>query len=165
MFYHQEEAASGFPICPPRQSQGAKEGSKNLFEHHPGRVAFSGPLVHGAGWSKAGKKHDDLPLPPTRADLATLSGLVAARTSLSEDRPEKPAPSKLDPRNQISRFPGSVNESGKQDWKNHNQLNEDSHRLEDGMGSTKEPILVRSMTNCYGSFFFFFRKHDLLYDS
>ena len=139
--------------------------SKNLFEHHSGRVVYSGPLVHGAGWSKAGKKHDDLPMAPTRADLATLSGLVAARTLSSEDRQEKPGPSKLEPRNQISRFPGSVNELGKQEWKYHNQLNEDSHRMEDVRGSTKEPILVRSLTNCYDNLLFFFFKYDWFYDS
>lgn len=140
MFYRcQEEAASGFPIDLPRRSQAVKEtGKKHSDLGHSGRASYSGPLVHAAGWAKAGKKHGDLATTSTRADLATLSGLVATRTSSCEDRREKPGPSKPEPRNQISRFPGSSNDMGK----HLNHLTEDSRLVEDEKGCSKEPVPV-----------------------
>ncbi|THG04240.1 hypothetical protein TEA_026570 [Camellia sinensis var. sinensis] len=84
---YKEEATPGFSVDPPRQTQAAKELGNDLMDHNPRRASHSGPLVPGVGWTKtgnSGKKYDDISIRSTRADLSTLSGLVASRTLLSE---------------------------------------------------------------------------------
>uniref|UniRef100_A0A5B6YXM7 Protein kinase domain-containing protein n=2 Tax=Davidia involucrata TaxID=16924 RepID=A0A5B6YXM7_DAVIN len=141
---HQEEAASGFPIDPPRQSQAVKEVGKELLDHIPKRATHSGPLVPGVGWTKAGKKYDDISIVSTRADLSTLSGLVASRTVLSEEGRDKLVPSQPEATNQVGRLSESYEELGptrKQDRKHHIHSNAGSHLMENGRASTKEPVL------------------------
>lgn len=143
MFNSKEEAASGFRIEPPRPSQPSKETSKDVLEQHPPmRESFSGPLIPGPGWTKAGKKYDDISIISSRADLSTLSGLVASRTLLSEDHRDKLAPSQLKAINQVGRLSESSQEFGhsrKHDRKDpHAQAMAISRRIENERASTKE---------------------------
>ncbi|PSS16179.1 Serine/threonine-protein kinase [Actinidia chinensis var. chinensis] len=140
---NQEEVASGFPIDPPRPSQVVEEASMDSHEQVHKRASHSGPLVHRAAWSKAGKNMDEAPKISNGSDLSTVSSLVAARRStLSEDHREKPGPSQQDVLKLITRFPGSFKESSetllKQDQKVHMQ----SHQNEDGRTSSKDPVLL-----------------------
>ncbi|GFZ05747.1 protein kinase superfamily protein [Actinidia rufa] len=56
---NQEEVASGFPIDPPRPSQVVEAASMDSHEQVHRRASHSGPLVHRAAWSKAGKNMDE----------------------------------------------------------------------------------------------------------
>ncbi|KAA8524384.1 hypothetical protein F0562_010825 [Nyssa sinensis] len=146
--FHQEEAASGFPIDRPRQSQAVKAVGKDLPDHIPKRATHSGPLVPGVGWTKAGKKYDDISIVSTRADLSTLSGLVASRTVLTEEGQDKLASSRPETTNLVSRLSESYEElepTRKEDRKRHTHSNAGSHLMENGRASTK-PIV-----NGYGT--------------
>ncbi|KAL8507533.1 hypothetical protein ACS0TY_018179 [Phlomoides rotata] len=66
---HKEEAASGFPIDPPRPAYILSETSKDPPERV---VSHSGPLAPGI-------RNDDKSTISTRSSLSTLSGLVASR--------------------------------------------------------------------------------------
>jgi serine/threonine protein kinase len=80
LFNPHQDAATGFPIDPPNTS---KESN---------RVSYSGPLgLGGATWSKHVNKQDDIST--TRPNLSTLSGLVASRTSSSENCQDLGGPS------------------------------------------------------------------------
>lgn len=76
---HKAEPASGYPA-----DRGVKEKSSASYGNPPQRIAFSGPLGPGAGWT-SGQKCDDTSFTSTRADLSNMSGLVASRTLSSED--------------------------------------------------------------------------------
>ncbi|KAL2496411.1 Protein kinase superfamily protein [Forsythia ovata] len=87
---HREEVASGFPIDPPRPSQGLEEASNDPRENIHRRSSHSGPLVNRAAWVKAGENKEEASKILTGPDLSAVSGLVAARMSmLSEERREK----------------------------------------------------------------------------
>ncbi|XP_059663162.1 probable serine/threonine-protein kinase At1g54610 isoform X2 [Cornus florida] len=140
---HQEEAASGFPLDPPRHTQDVREVGKDLLDHIPKRAMHSGPLVPGFGWPKAGKKYDDISIVSTRADLSTLSDLVSSRTSLSEESHDKLGPSQPEATNQVGMLSESYRESGptrKQDRKHHTQSIAGSRQMEYGRTSMKEPV-------------------------
>lgn len=79
---HQEEAASGFPIEPPRPTPvlEAAEDSQKLF---PNRASHSGPLVHRTQWSKTQQREDDA------AKASEVTNVLARRKVLSEDSKEK----------------------------------------------------------------------------
>lgn len=144
---HQEEVASGFPIDPPRPSQVIEEASVDPQGHHHKRASHSGPLVHRAAWTKAGKIQDDAPKISTGGDLSTMSGLVAARRSmLSEERRERSGPSQPEVLKLMSRFPGSFKEASEstiqQDQKHNSQGFAGSNHREDGRTSNKDPVLV-----------------------
>lgn len=152
MFNPQDEAVSGFLVGPSRHSQ--QGVSKDSMEEHHNRGSHSGPLVHGPEWAKNGKKHHDQsgplvhgaewaktrkkhgdyhPAVSTRADLSTLSGLVATRTSLN---------SQLDEINQVGRVSSSLDEwdsSRKQDYKYHTPRTASIRQVENGKSCTKEP--------------------------
>lgn len=143
---HQEEAASGFPIDPPRPSQAEEEEINDPQENLHKRASHSGPLVHRAAWAKVGKNMEDAPKISTGTDLPTMSSLVAARRSLiSEDRREKPGSSQQETPKVMGRFPGSFKETSdsmrKQDHNMHTQ-SVAGHPNEDGRNSNKDPILV-----------------------
>ncbi|THG04111.1 hypothetical protein TEA_025433 [Camellia sinensis var. sinensis] len=146
--HYQEEAASGFPIDPPRHSQAAKEVvGKDRMDHNTKRVSHSGPLAPGVGWTKAGKKYDDMNVISTRADLSTLSGLVASRTSLSNDSRDKLGPSQPKATDQVAKSSESheVSGSARRTYrKQHTHSITGSHQLE--KGRAKEPVLVSSLT-------------------
>ncbi|KAL6999515.1 [pyruvate dehydrogenase (acetyl-transferring)] kinase [Sarracenia purpurea var. burkii] len=145
---NQEEVASGFPIDPPRPSQAVEDAGIDSHGHVHKRASHSGPLVHRAAWSKAGKNIDEAPKISTGADLSTMSSLVAARRSLvSEDRRDKSAgPPQQEVPKLIGRFPGSFKEVSdsviKQDQKIHNQSIVGPRQNEDGKASNKDPVLL-----------------------
>ncbi|CAA2986785.1 probable serine threonine- kinase At1g54610 [Olea europaea subsp. europaea] len=125
---HLEEATSGFPIDPPRQSQCSKETSKDVLDNPPQKVSHSGPLAPGMRWTFSGKKHDDNSIDSARADLSTLSGLVASRALSSIESGDK----------------SNVSESfgyptRQQDRRRHNFFSS-SRQMENGRASTKEPV-------------------------
>ncbi|KAL2496357.1 Protein kinase superfamily protein [Forsythia ovata] len=108
---HREEVASGFPIDPPRPSQGLEEASNDPRENIHRRSSHSGPLVNRAAWVKAGENKEEASKILTGPDLSAVSGLVAARMSmLSEERREKSYSQQEIPA-LIARIPGSFKES------------------------------------------------------
>ncbi|XP_073026354.1 probable serine/threonine-protein kinase At1g54610 [Primulina eburnea] len=107
---HFEEAASGFPIEPPRPSQSVDEENSEPHGNVHKRASHSGPLVNRAAWAKAGKNLEDAPKNLGVAELTAMSGLVAARRSmLSEERRDKSLSQHEVPK-LIARFPGSYKE-------------------------------------------------------
>ncbi|XP_057973042.1 probable serine/threonine-protein kinase At1g54610 [Malania oleifera] len=143
---HQEDVASGFPIDPPRQSQAVEELSADRHGHHHKRASHSGPLVHRAAWAKSGKNLDDVSKISSGADMSTMSGLVAGRSLLSEDRREKSGPSQPEVPKLIGRFSGSFKEASEstaqQDQRHHGQGFVGSQQKEDGRTSNKDPVLL-----------------------
>ena len=140
---YQDEAASGFPIDPPRRTQAVKDGGKDSNVQNPRRASHSGPLV--PGWTKTGKKYEDISIISTRADLSTLSGLVATRT-LSEDCRDKLGPSQPESINQITRTSESLEVSGSMRKNDRKHGISSSRQIEKGRASTKEPVLVSFLT-------------------
>nr|QYW07107.1 cyclin-dependent kinase like 8 [Dimocarpus longan] len=109
---------SALVIDPPRQSQAVKEVSRDFLEHQRKKVSHSGPLVHQPTWAKLGKGHDHHSVVSTRANLSTLSGLVASRTVLPDDCREKSGPSQPGAAKPVGRSQASYSEfpsAGKQD--------------------------------------------------
>ena len=140
---NQEDVASGFPIDPPRPSQVVEAASMDSHEQVHKRASHSGPLVHRAAWSKAGKNMDEAPKISNGADLSTVSSLVAARRSvLSEDHREKSGPSQQDVPKLITRFAGSFKESSETLMKQDQKIHTQSRQNEDGRNSSKDPVLV-----------------------
>lgn len=92
--------------------QDLKEMIKDQMEQPSSRASYSGPLVPGVGWTKAGKKYDDVSTVSTRTNLSSLSGLVASRTSVTEESRNKIASSHTEATEQVGRFSGSVDELG-----------------------------------------------------
>ncbi|BFG25186.1 hypothetical protein CerSpe_114600 [Prunus speciosa] len=139
---HREEAVSGFLVDPTKHFRTDKDARKDLSEHHNKRTSVSGPLVHGPGWPKSGKECNDSLMSSNRANLSKLSGLVLARTSLSEDQQEKPGPSGPETTKQVGRVPGSfdVEESTKnQERMRYAQRIARSRQMEDEKACIKEP--------------------------
>ncbi|KDP24118.1 hypothetical protein JCGZ_25775 [Jatropha curcas] len=105
-----EQNVSGFLVDTSKQTQGAKEGRRDFLEHQRKKVSYSGPLVHGTGWTKDGAKDLDNPHGvSTRTNLSTISGLVATRTSLPDDRQGKPSTSQPEIAKQVSGYQESLN--------------------------------------------------------
>ncbi|KAF2283442.1 hypothetical protein GH714_006382 [Hevea brasiliensis] len=90
---HKGQTVSGFLVDPSKQNQVAKEGRRDFMENQLKKVSHSGPLVQGTGWTKAGKDIDNPHAVSTRTNLSTISGLVAARTSLPDDWQGRPSTS------------------------------------------------------------------------
>ncbi|XP_027064134.1 probable serine/threonine-protein kinase At1g54610 isoform X1 [Coffea arabica] len=138
---HKEETSRGFPADPPRLSKGVIETRKATLEHPPQRVSYSGPLGPASGWAMSGKKYDDISFVSNKADLSTLSGLVASRTLPSEDSREKYGSQQVEIANQVKE---SLNLSGepmkKHDQKRRMENLASSHHLETGR-ATKGPVL------------------------
>lgn len=146
---HKDEVASGFPIDPPKPTQALKEVIKDQMEHPPSRASYSGPLVPGVRWTNTGKKYDDISIVSARTNLSSLSGLVASRTSLTEESRDKFAPSHPEATDQVSRLPGSFDElgnSGKQDRKHQTRGITGSRHMDNLSASTNESVLVSFMT-------------------
>ncbi|XP_057507087.1 probable serine/threonine-protein kinase At1g54610 isoform X1 [Actinidia eriantha] len=135
---YQDEAASGFPIDPPRRTQYVKDGDRDSSDQNSRRASHSGPLI--PGWTKTGKKYEDISIISTRADLSTLSGLVATRT-LSEDCRDKLGPSQQESINQIARTSESLEVSGSMKNNDRKHAINSSRQIEKGRASTKEPVL------------------------
>ncbi|RDX81052.1 putative serine/threonine-protein kinase, partial [Mucuna pruriens] len=140
---HPEEA-SGFPIDPPRPSQAVEVGIPQVQQHK--RASHSGPLAHRTAWAKAGKNQDDAPKISVGGDLSAISGLVSARSMLSDDRRERSGSSQMEASKLINRFPGSfkdVSESSmQQDQRHHGQGQVGTSQKEEGRGSNKDLVLV-----------------------
>ncbi|XP_017258379.1 probable serine/threonine-protein kinase At1g54610 isoform X2 [Daucus carota subsp. sativus] len=139
-----DEAASGFPIGPPRATQASKEGRKEQIEQPPNRASYSGPLVPGVGWTKAAKKNEAMPVVLPRTNLSSLSGLVASRTLTSEDSRDKFCPPHQAAADQARRVSETFDEWGsarKQDIKHQTQGTTGSRQMGNLLGSTKESIL------------------------
>ncbi|XP_022753262.1 probable serine/threonine-protein kinase At1g09600 isoform X2 [Durio zibethinus] len=138
---HPEEVASGFPIDPPRPSQGVESNADVQGNHHK-RASHSGPLAHRAAWAKSAKNLDDAPKLSTGADLSMMSSLVAARRSnlISEDLRERSGSSQSEAPRMTARFPGSIKEASEsfiqQDPKHNVQ------QKEDGRSSNQDPVLL-----------------------
>ncbi|KAK6919066.1 Protein kinase domain [Dillenia turbinata] len=137
---HQEVVSSRF--LTPRQTQEMKNTSKDLLEHQRKRAAYSGPLVPGVACPKAGKKLDDSQTFTSKADLSTLSGLVAARTSSSEDYKEKPEPVLPEASNTIGKSSGNLGESHRK-WDRKHRVPSivGSQWKDDGKGCAKETFV------------------------
>lgn len=99
---HRDEAASGFPIDPPRPAQVSSEMSKDHLQNPPDRVSHSGPLAPGVSWTMSGRKNDDISIVSTRNSLST--GLVASRGLLSVESRDKLVSSHVEATNQVGRF-------------------------------------------------------------
>ncbi|GMI74829.1 hypothetical protein like AT1G53050 [Hibiscus trionum] len=113
------DAFSGILIDPPplKQTPAAKEGSRDFPEHNRRKLSHSGPLANGTVFRKSGMEHD-LPMVSSKANLSKLSGLVAARTSASEDHRQKHGALTLEagmPRRSFSEFESAI----KQDVRHH----------------------------------------------
>ncbi|KAJ9170946.1 hypothetical protein P3X46_019006 [Hevea brasiliensis] len=106
---HKGQTVSGFLVDPSKQTQAAKEGRKDFPENQRKKVSHSGPLVQGTGWTKAGKDLDNPNVASIRTNLSTISGLVAARTSLADDQQGKPSSSQPEAVKQVGGFQGSSN--------------------------------------------------------
>jgi len=142
--YNQDEAASGFPMDPPRQTNSVKGVGKDVMDHNSRRASHSGPLGPGAGWTNTGKKYEDISIISSRADLSTLSGLVASRTMASEECGDKQGPWQSESTNQAARASETFELSGsmrKNDWKDHHSITR-SRQTDKGRSSTKEPLMV-----------------------
>lgn len=147
---YQEDAATGFPIGPQRQTQAAKEAKeadKDLADQNPRRAPNSGPLVSGSGWKKAEKKYDDIVFRSSRANLSTISGLVASRTLLSEECRDKLFPSQLESENQLGMSSVSYEVSGP--MRKNDRIFVGSQRLEKTRASVKEAVLVSLLTKSF----------------
>lgn len=119
------------------------------MEQPPNRASYSGPLVPGVGWTKAAKKHEAMPVVLPRTTLSSLSGLVASRTLTSEDSRDRYFPPHQVAADQERRASGTFDEWGssrKQDIKHQTQGITGSRLMGNLLGSTKESILVRLMT-------------------
>ncbi|KAJ6842213.1 putative serine/threonine-protein kinase [Iris pallida] len=79
----QEDAASGFPIEPPREGS-ALESTDNRPGRYSHRASHSGPLVNRSQWAKSTKNDDGTPKVSTAIRVLTMSGSVAVRKGLSE---------------------------------------------------------------------------------
>lgn len=125
----QEEAASGFPIDPPRPSQPVGSSSNDPQRQLPRRAAHSGPLAdRTAPKISAGEE-----------DLSALSGLVSARKNILCESRE--APNKL-----VSRFPGSFKDASnptiKPSQMSHGPAN--THQNHEGSSSnnSNDPVIL-----------------------
>ncbi|KAH7859804.1 hypothetical protein Vadar_005680 [Vaccinium darrowii] len=136
---YKEEAASGFPIDSPRQTRATKAADKDLADQKPRRASNSGPLGPATGWTEAAKKYDDIMFRSSRANLSTLSGLVASRT-LSEECRDKLVPSQLESENQSDKSSGSYEVL--EPTRKNDRIFIGSQRIEKGRGSIKEAVLV-----------------------
>ncbi|KAL3509356.1 hypothetical protein ACH5RR_028757 [Cinchona calisaya] len=140
LYPHKEGSACGFHVDPPRLSKGFK--GTNKAEHPPPqRVSYSGPLGPGAGLAISGKKYDDVSFVSNRADLSTLSGLVASRTLPSEDSRVKHDSTQLETANQVKKSSQSSEETMRmQDQKRRMQNVASSRHIETGR-ATKRLVL------------------------
>lgn len=142
------EEASGFPIDPPRPSQAVEVGIEPQVPQHK-RASHSGPLAHRTAWGKAGKNQDDAPKISVGGDLSTISGLVAARSMLSDDRRERSGSSQMEASKLMNRFPGSFKDISelliKQDQRHHVPGQVGTSQKEEGRSSNKDLVLVSSL--------------------
>ncbi|KAM7492584.1 hypothetical protein LguiA_035505 [Lonicera macranthoides] len=142
---HQEEAASGFPIDPPRPSSQAIEEATDDDPHgqiHK-RASHSGPLVHRAAWAKVGKNTEDAPKLSTGNDLSSMSGLVAARRSLlTADRRDRSGISQQEAPKLIGRFPGSFKEATSDSMTKQDQSTINMQCFEGHRSDSKDPVLL-----------------------
>ncbi|KAG8641386.1 probable serine/threonine-protein kinase At1g09600 isoform X2 [Manihot esculenta] len=107
---HKGQTVSGFLVDPSKQTQAAKEGRRDFPENQHKKVSHSGPLVQGTGWTKAGKDgNNPSTVLSTRTNLSTISGLVAARTSLPDGRQGRPSTSQPEAVKSVGGFQGSSN--------------------------------------------------------
>lgn len=137
----QEDAASGFPMEPPRSSQATEQVEKS--RHNISRASHSGPLVRQAAWAKTGKVVDDSSKISNGVDISSMPGVVAARRSLmSDDKRDRSSQIQPGPPKLIGRFPGSFKESSRQDQRHHMSGVGVFNPNEDGRNSSKDPVPV-----------------------
>lgn len=140
-----DETFSGFLIDRTKLSQAVKDLSKDFSEDLNKKASLSGPLIRGPDYTRSRREHNDPLIVRTNANLSKLSGLVAARTTSTEDQQEKPGPSKLDTTNTLRRFAGSVyggKSKRKHDQKHHKQRVEYSGPMDHEKAYTKDSSLV-----------------------
>lgn len=145
---HKQQTVSGFLIDPSKQAQAIKVGRRDFLDQHK-KVSYSGPLVRGAGWTKAGKDLDNPQVVQARTSLSTMSGLVATRTSLPEGHQEKPCTSQPEVVKPVGRFQGSLNgleSNTKQDQNGQTQKMANHSPQAGGGKSSREPYLVSFLT-------------------
>ncbi|CAN1351251.1 Probable serine/threonine-protein kinase At1g09600 [Linum perenne] len=104
---------SGLLVHPSKQIQASKEGRRSYMENQRPKVSHSGPLVHGGGWTKSGRDHENTHGASTRSNnLSGIAGLVASRPSLPDDYQGKPSTSQPDSAKQVNgRLHGSLSRS------------------------------------------------------
>ncbi|KAG7600408.1 Protein kinase domain [Arabidopsis suecica] len=120
---HPEEAASGFPIDPPRPSSQAfepnRESQGNIIPHK--RASHSGPLSRRSASAKGRRNYQDSQKVSSIADYSALPGFAATRTG---------APQQETCRG-MTRLPGSFKETS-----------EEANQEENGRSNKKDPILL-----------------------
>ncbi|KAE8692758.1 putative serine/threonine-protein kinase [Hibiscus syriacus] len=134
---------SGLLVDPSKQTNAAKENSRDFLEYNRKKVSHSGPLVYGVAFGKSGKEPDDLTRLPSRANLSKLSGLVATRKLAPEDHRDRSGPSTPDAVNQASRSRRSFNElepPGKHNVRRHMPKTAESPQRGGGRPCVKEPM-------------------------
>ncbi|KAK8617389.1 hypothetical protein V6N13_080305 [Hibiscus sabdariffa] len=135
---------SGFLIDAPKETNAAKENSRDFMEYNRKKVSHSGPLVYGATFGKSRKEPDDFTRLSSRANLSKLSGLVATRALPPEDRRDRSGPLTLEVVNQASRSRRSFNElesAGKHNVRCHMPKTAESPQTGSGRPPfTKEPM-------------------------
>ncbi|KAM1060908.1 hypothetical protein ACFX2B_025236 [Malus domestica] len=139
---HRGETLSGFLVDPTKHLRSDKDARKDFAEQQSMRASVSGPLIHGPGRAKSGKEHNDSFLSSNRANLSKLSGLVMARTAMSDDQQEKPGPSGPETIKPVGGFPGSFDQeesAKKQERMHYTQRVASSRQMEDETASIKEP--------------------------
>ncbi|XP_050205821.1 probable serine/threonine-protein kinase At1g54610 [Mercurialis annua] len=142
---HKEKTVSGFLVDPSKQNQAPREGRRELPEHQRRKVSHSGPLVQGTGWTKSGKDHDNPHLVSSRPNLSAISSLVAARTSLPDDRHGRPCnTSQTEVNRQVGEIQGSADgpaSTTKQGQNHEARKRADSPQAGGGQFPTKEASL------------------------
>ncbi|XP_054811761.1 probable serine/threonine-protein kinase At1g54610 [Prosopis cineraria] len=134
------EPVSGFLVYPSQKQSHEKEMENNFSGNLNKRPSHSGPLVPGIQWARVGKEVDEGPLGSNRINLSKVSGLVASRTSSSEDQEEKPI--SLLPRKTIE-VKKSVESTNGSDSRRHDRKRQsprivDLSQIENARGSTQE---------------------------
>ncbi|KAI3964645.1 hypothetical protein MKX01_020462 [Papaver californicum] len=139
---NQEEVASGFPMCPPRQSQAAEDMRQDQQGIHK-RASHSGRLVHQTAWAK--KNQDEAPKVLSGTKISSLPGLVAAKRSLlSDEHIQKYDSSNSETLNltrQFQRFFGDVPDGTVKQEINHGFGLHGAHQKGSGMNTRKDQDL------------------------
>ena len=154
-----EEPVSGFLGFSHKQSGDVKETENNFSGHLYKRSSHSGPLVRGACLSKGPRKDDDLqPLGSNRVNPSKLSGLVASRTSLSENQEGKTVPAQPGTTSEVRKSVESSNGSEsrrRQNKKGQSQRVVDVCHAGNGRAPTKESSVVSLLYSLFRPQFLF----------
>ena len=144
------EPVSGYFVFPHKQSDDVKEMENYFSGPLYTRPSHSGPLVPVYAWEKARKEVGEQPPVSNKANLSKLSGLVASRTTLSEDQEQKPVPLKPRNRSQVQQSLVSTNGAGSRRRHDKMRLSQriDFNQIEEGKVPTENSIQVSCFSYC-----------------